>query len=156
MQEIELRHPAARVPHQADAAAAQARRHRIGRGQREEHGGHRVHGAAAGCQRRRARPGGQRLVGDGDAGAHGLAFLAGGVGLGRIVPQPHRRRGVIAQAGDGLAPAQEQKRRGKKGKSAWRTHETVLILKIRWRRLLCPTGGRSPDMARFDLVRATP
>src|SRR6185503_16603057 len=79
-----------------------------------------------------------------DAGAHGLAFLAGGVGLGTIIPQPYGGGGVIAQAGDGLAAAQEQKRRCKKGKSAWRAHETVLILKNRWRRPLCPTGRRSP------------
>jgi hypothetical protein len=51
---------------------------------------------------------------------------------------------MITHAGDCLTAAQKQKRRGKNGKSAWRAHETVLILKNRWRRPLCPTGGRSP------------
>jgi hypothetical protein len=96
-EEIELHHPATGLAHQANAAAAQARCHRIGRGEGEEHRRHRIHRAALGLQGASAGTGRQWFVRHRDTGILGFTHCAGGIGVRNIVPQTNRRGGMIAK-----------------------------------------------------------
>ena len=135
--EIEFAHLAGCVAHQADTARAQARRHRIGRGQGEEHGGDGIHGIAARRQSHRTLLGCQRLVGHRRATAAGFRYRTGSVGLGRVVLETHGRCHVIAQRADGLATAHQE--RGQQGGKTLDRHDAAVIRLWGFARPLCPS-----------------